>query len=57
MQRRGITDEFKKLRMALNFKYTSEGDYNKIDIRNAICSENDKEIKAMLDGKKKVKDI
>ena len=41
----------------LNLKCTSEGHHNKIEIRNAIWAENDKDIKAILDGKKKVKDI
>ena len=38
-------------------KCTSDGHHTKNATRNAIWIENDKEIKALLDGKKRVKDI
>ena len=52
-----LLTECKKLSKALNISNVSEGHHDKCTIINAIWRENDREIKAMLSGKKKVKDI
>ena len=45
------------LSKALKIPDLSEGHIDKCTLRNAIWRENEKEIKAMLSGKKKFKDI